>query len=136
MEKRKEGKLTDYMEGFQVPATNYQDYENSFRRWLVSEIDGERMSMQEARDRFGLHRINYKAIIRRWQDLYSEPFHLSLATMTTKERTDIKQLEKRIKELEAQLELAQMKNVALETVVDIAEQDYKLDIRKKYGPKQ
>ena len=56
--------------------------------------------------------------------------------MSAKERTDIKALEKRIKELEKQLELSQMKNVGLNTMIDIAEQDYKLEIRKKSGPKQ
>jgi hypothetical protein len=45
-------------------------------------------------------------------------------------------LEKRIRELEKQLERAQMKNVALDTMIDIAENDYKLEIRKKSGPKQ
>jgi len=136
MKRRPDVKLTDHMEGFQLSEINYQDYEISFRRWLVSEIDSERMSMEEARDRFDLSRREYKKIIQRWQDRYSEKLNLSLATMTTKERTDNKQLEKRIKELEAQLEWAQMQNIALETIVDIAEQDYKLDIRKKYGPKQ
>ena len=56
--------------------------------------------------------------------------------MSAKERTDHKAQEKRIKELEKQLELAQMKNVALNTMIDIAENDYKLKIRKKSGPKQ
>ena len=56
--------------------------------------------------------------------------------MSAKERTEVKALEKRIKELEEQLERAQMKNVGLETMIDIAENDYKLEIRKKSGPKQ
>lgn len=56
--------------------------------------------------------------------------------MSSKDRTDNKKLEQRIKELEKQLELAQMKNVAINTMIDIAEKDYKLEIRKKSGPKQ
>ena len=56
--------------------------------------------------------------------------------MSVQERTDVKALEKRIKELEKQLELAQMKVVALNTVIDIAEKNYKLEIRKKSGPRQ
>ena len=56
--------------------------------------------------------------------------------MSSKDRTDNAKLEQRIKELEKQLELAQMKNVAINTMVDIAEKDYKLVIRKKFGPKQ
>jgi uncharacterized coiled-coil protein SlyX len=56
--------------------------------------------------------------------------------MSAKDRTNNQELEKRIKELEKELELAQMKIVALNTVIDIAEKDYKLEIRKKSGPKQ
>ena len=136
MKKGKEAMLTDHMEGFQEKKINYNDYEVSFRRWLVSEIDSERMSMQEARDRFSLPKWDYKMLIRRWQNRYSNEIHLSLRAMSAKERTDIKALEKRIRELEKQLERAQMKNVALDTMIDIAENDYKLEIRKKSGPKQ
>jgi len=136
MKKGKEAMLTDHMEGFHEKEINYNDYEVSFRRWLVSEIDSERMSMQEARDRFSLPKRDYKMLIRRWQNRYSDAIHLSLRTMSAKERTDIKALEKRIRELEKQLERAQMKNVALDTMIDIAENDYKLEIRKKSGPKQ
>lgn len=91
--------------------------------------------MGEARDHFKLGH-DYKRIIRNWQSKYSEKFNLSLQAMSTKEQTDIKKLEKRITELEKKLEEAKMKNVALNTLIDIVEQDYKLEIRKKSGPRQ
>lgn len=128
--------LTDQMEGFEEKQVNYKAYEVSFRRWLISEIDSGRMNMQEARDRFSLPKWDYKKIIRRWQDRYSDKLHISLQGMSTEERTNVKALEKRIKALEKQLEHAQLKNVALNTMIDIAENDYKLEIRKKSGPKQ
>ena len=136
MEKSKEAMLTNHMEGFHVKEINYNVYEISFRRWLVSQIDSEQMSYQDARDRFHLSPTEYKKIIKNWQGKYSDELHLSLQAMTTKDRADNSKLEKRIKDLEKQLELAQMKNVALNTMIDIAEQDYKLEIRKKSGPKQ
>ena len=135
MKKGKEAMLSDHMEGFQEKTINYNDYEVSFRRWLVGQIDAEKMSFQQARDRFDLG-SQYRRIIRNWQERYSDDIHLSLQAMSGKERTDVKALEKRIKELEKQLELAKMKNVGLNTMIDIAEQDYKLEIRKKSGPKQ
>jgi predicted RNase H-like nuclease (RuvC/YqgF family) len=94
------------------------------------------MTCQEARERFSLPVWDYKKIIRRWQERYSDEIHLSLRAMSAKERTEVKALEKRIGELEKQLERAQMKNVALNTMIDIAETDYKLAIRKKSGSKQ
>jgi ABC-type tungstate transport system substrate-binding protein len=71
-----------------------------------------------------------------WQKKYSDDIVLTLPLMSAKDRTNNQELEKRIKELEKELELAQMKIVALNTVIDIAEKDYKLEIRKKSGPKQ
>lgn len=136
MKKSKEAMLTDHMEGFEEKTVNYSNYEVSFRRWLVAQIDAGNMSCQEARERFSLSRFEYKKIIRRWQERYSDEIHLSLQAMSAKERTDVKALDKRIKELEQQLEKAKMKNVALNTMIDIAENDYKLEIRKKSGPKQ
>jgi hypothetical protein len=135
-EKGKEAILTNCMEGFQAEEINYNAYEVSFRRWLISQIDSGNMSMNEVRDRFQLEQVNIKRTLRRWQELYSDELHLSLNAMSSKDRADNSKLEKRIKELEKQLELAQMKNVALNTMIDIAEQDYKLSIRKKSGPKQ
>jgi len=127
--------LTDCPDGFIQDQVNLKDYETSFRRWLVCEIESGRMSWQEARSRFNLpHRFD--KLYRRWQQKFSDEIVVSLSLMSAKERTNNKELEKRIKELEKQLELAQMKVVALNTVIDIAEQDYKLEIRKKSGPKQ
>lgn len=126
--------LSDNMEGFIQESVDFSQYETSFRRWLVSEIDSGRMSIREARDRFKLP-VHFSTIYKAWQLKYSDEIHLSLTIMSAQERADIKALEKRIKDLEKQLELAQMKNVGLNTMIDIAEDIYKLEIRKKSGPK-
>ena len=136
MKKGKEAMLTDHMEGFQENEINYNDYEVSFRRWLVSQIDTGNISIQDARDRFHLSPTEHKKIIKRWQERYSDELHLSLQAMSSKDRADNAKLEQRIKELEKQLELAQMKDVAMNTLVDVAKKEYKLVIRKKSGPKQ
>lgn len=135
MMKKNEAMLTNNMEGFEEKSINYHDYEISFRRWLVSQIDTGKLSSQEAKERFSLG-SQCNRILKTWQTRYSDELHLSLTAMKSKDRADNKKLEQRIKELEKQLELAQMKNVGLNTMIDIAEQDYKLEIRKKSGPKQ
>jgi len=136
MKQGKEAMLTDHMEGFKQASVNYNDFEISFRRWLVAQIDNHIFSPEEARDRFQLSPTEYKKIIRRWQERYSDELHLSLSLMNSKERADNQKLEQRIIELEKQLELAQMKNVALNTLIDVAETELKLSIRKKSGSKQ
>jgi hypothetical protein len=128
--------LTDNMEGFIHEKVDLSKYETSFRRWLVAEIESGRMSLQEARFRFQLP-LRFDSLYKvYWQPKYSDQIHLSLSLMSAEQRTNNKELEKRVRELEKQLELAQMKVMALNTVIDIAEKDYKLEIRKKYGPKQ
>jgi hypothetical protein len=59
---------------------------------------------------------------------------VSLPVMTEKERLKQEALLKRVKELEKQLEDAQMKNIALETLIDVAEEQLNIPIRKKLGP--
>ena len=46
--------LTDSMERFQVKKVNYNDYEVSFHRWLVIQIDSGNMSDKENRKCFSL----------------------------------------------------------------------------------
>lgn len=127
--------LSDHMEVFIQEKIDYTRYEASFRRWLVQEIESGRMCRAEARTRFRLP-FHFDVLYRDWQKKYSEEIIVSLPLLRAKERTDNKELEKRIKQLEKEMELAQMKSVALNTMIDIAEKDYKLDIRKKFGPKQ
>jgi hypothetical protein len=127
--------LTDTIGGFVQERVDLKKYESSFRRWLVCEIESGRMSWQEARSKFHLP-YHFDALYKNWQQKYADEIVLTLPLMSAKERTDNLELEKRVKELEKQLELAQMKVVALNTVIDIAEKSYKLEIRKKYGPKQ
>ena len=51
------------------------------------------------------------------------------------ESFEMQQLNKRISELEQQLKDAEMKAIAFSTMVDIAEQEFNIPIRKKYNTK-
>lgn len=136
MKKAKETMLTDNMDGFKDYELDYNKFEVSFRRWVVGQIDGGHMNIQDVRDRFQLSRRKYTDILKRWQERYSDELHLSLSFMNSKERADHKKLEARIKELEKQLEYAKMKDVAMNTLIDVAEKELKISIRKKSGSKQ
>ena len=127
--------LTNNMDGFSYEKIDYTKYEVSFRRWLVQEIESGRMTWQEARIRFNFP-PRFDTVYKNWRRKFSDEIIIYLSSMTDKERIDFEKKEERIKELEKQLELAQMKNVAVNTMIDIAEKDYKLVIRKKFGPKQ
>lgn len=104
-----------------------------FKRWLSREIELGKFSCKEAKERFSL---NSEKTVWRWVQQYGLGKELSLASMTPQEKQEKAALEKRIKELEKALEMAKLKNVAIETMIDIAEDQLKISIRKKSGPKQ
>ena len=106
------------------------------KRWIVREIQSGRMSIGEARERFELRSKNPMALINGWIKHYSSDIPLTLPIMTEKERQKLEAAHKRMRDLEKQLEDAQMKTIALETMIDIAEEQLKIVIRKKSGTKQ
>jgi hypothetical protein len=111
----------------------------AFRRWLVREIVAGRMTVKDALDRFDFGHNNERTsrtIIGEWMRQHSPSIPVTLPVMSEKERQKLEGLQKQVKELEKQLENAQMKNVALETMIDVAEDQLKIKIRKKSGPKQ
>lgn len=111
----------------------------AFRRWLVREIMAGRITQKEALSRFDFGYKNEDTagkMIRDWMKQYNPSIPVTLPVMSEKERLKLEALQKQLKDLEKQLENVQMKNVALETMIDVAEEQLKIKIRKKSGPKQ
>ncbi len=113
-----------------------QTYEVSFRRWLVRELDAGRITVGDAIERFNFNPRNGSDLIRKWRKKYASDIVLSLPVMTEKERQKLQALQKQVKVLEKQLEDAQMKAIVLDTLIDVAEEQLKIEIRKKAGPRQ
>ena len=105
------------------------------KRWLVREIESGRMTIGEAKERIEFYSKAPDALIQLWRKKFSPEIDFTLPVMTEKEKQKLAAAHKRMKELEKQLEDAQMKNIALETMIDIAEEQLKITIRKKSGPK-
>lgn len=112
------------------------DYEVSFRRWLVREIEEQRMTVMEAVKTFNLHPQYGRKYIWDWRKKYAPSMFLSLPAMTEQEKQELAALQKQLKAMEQQLEEARMRNIALSTLIDVAEETLKIDIRKKPGAKQ
>ena len=108
----------------------------SEKRWIIRELESGRLSMSEASDLISLASKDPQALIYSWQKRYAPGIAVTLPVMTEKERQKLEAAQKRMKALEKQLEDAQMKNIALETMIDIAEQELRISIRKKSGPEQ
>ena len=56
--------------------------------------------------------------------------------MTDEEKKEIHALQEEVKLLKKKLEHEQMKNFALDTMIDLAKEQYNLDLRKNSGAKQ
>lgn len=110
-------------------------HEPVFRRWLVAEIDSGRMTVAQAQEKFNLpgHAAN---LINSWRKKYGSGIVITLPAMTAREKQEKERLKKRIKELEKALEDAQLKNIGMETLIDVAEDKFNIPIRKKLGAKQ
>ncbi len=110
-------------------------YEIAFRRWVVREIQSGRMTVGEVIQRFEMDKTKGYYLLRHWSTRYGSEMDHTLPVMNAKEKQKLEALEKQNKALLKQLEEAQMKNIVLETLIDVAEEDLKINIRKKRGPK-
>jgi transposase len=61
---------------------------------------------------------------------------ITLAPMTEKQKQDLHALQQRNKELERAVKEANLMILALNSLIDVAEQDLKIPIRKKRGTKR
>jgi len=106
------------------------------KRWLVREIQAGRMTVGEASEHLTWFSKNPHELLRSWQKQFASEIDFTLPVMTEKEKAKLEAAQKRMRQLEKQLEHAQMKNIALETMIDLAEEKLRITIRKKSGPKQ
>ncbi|SIT34833.1 hypothetical protein SAMN05421788_1312 [Filimonas lacunae] len=111
------------------PRINH--YEVSFRRWLAREIHYGRVSVAQATVELSISDTQIRLICKQYP-----PEVVTLPAMTEAEKKKLEELEKQVKLLQKQLEHAEIKNIALETLIDVAENDLKIPIRKKPGAKQ
>lgn len=117
---------------------NYNRYPNDFKRKIALEYLSGRFSYAVAAEEYGL---KDKAVVREFVRWYlrnnelsevNESIPMSKKAKSASNPIDAS-MEKRIKELEEQLRLSQLKVELLETMIDIAEDQLHIDIRKKSG---
>lgn len=108
-----------------------RDYTLAFKLGVVEEVEKGVLSYKQAQRKYG---IQGRSTVLVWlRKLGTLDWSLAqLHKLPSKEKTP----EQRIKELETALDLEKQKNLLLTTVIDIAEKQYGLAIRKKSSPKQ
>jgi transposase len=116
------------------------------KRTIVRAIEEGRMTIYEAR---AAYRVNSVVTITKWlkesKRENAELVHSTQALMANKEQNQqpgpdskltLAEALKKLKESELKLEESELKVKALNTLIDVAEEQFKIPIRKKAGAKQ
>jgi len=109
-----------------------KSYSNSLKMEVVREINSGLISKAEARRKYD---IRGSSLIIGWIRKFDGKFSDNQKIMDYK-KSDKDALIKRIKELERQLEDEQIRSFGLSKMIDIAEDQLKVSIRKKSDTKQ
>jgi transposase-like protein len=114
-------------------------YNEAFKRKVVTEVLSGTITKEDARIRYG---IGGNSMILDWMRKYAgfkmrtaglDPLPI-LQIMNTDESTE--ELKEKIKQLESKLEYVELKSRAYQIMVEIAKEQYNLDLEKKSGAKQ
>ena len=126
--------LCDWLDRYGSKASKIKRYTQAEKRSVVRAIEAG-MSIKQAQVSFN---ISYPSVIRRWIKNFEQekaelcvhnPQEMAKKTLKTEEGLELKALKKALEE-------ANLKVKALDTLIDIAEEQLKIDIRKKSGAKQ
>jgi len=117
-----------------------KDYSISFKLQVVQEIESGQLDRLDACHKYG---IQARSTITEWLRKYGnfDWENLSKVTMTKTSEQKILELEAKVKLLEKQkaraehlAERADKKSILFDMLVDLAEKEYDIDIRKNYSP--
>lgn len=110
-------------------------YSIAFQQKVVNEIESGELSIGDARR---LYDIRGCETIQNWIRKFGKNHLLSkVVRIEMKDEKDrIKELEKKIRQLESALANEHIKNAVLESLVDIAQEKYGIDLKKKIGQEQ
>jgi transposase-like protein len=127
--------------------TNYvkrsqRDYSMSLKLQIVSEIERGSLSITQARKKYG---IQARSTVVQWLRKFGNfdwenqtPLNMpkSPEQKIMELEAKVKLLEKQKSFLEQQAYVADKKAIIFDMMIDIAEQEYKIDIRKNSPPEQ
>lgn len=124
-----------------------QVFSEAFKRMVAKAYYTSNKSLAKIGQEFKVHSSNVYHWSRHYKDEFSGEVSIRQEIRTFQSVTNIEpemknpklspdQMEQRILELEAQLKQEQMRSMVLDKMIDLAELDLKISIRKKSGAKQ
>lgn len=115
-------------------------FTDELRLKVVHEYMNSDLSQRELMEKYNIRGVN---TIKKWMvkfDLQApsqDQIELQRTMAKQKEKTPYEhELEAKVKKLERQLDNEQLRTLALDTMIDIAERDFNISIRKKSGVKR
>jgi len=112
------------------------EFSDELKEKLVLLIVYQNQSPKTLAKRYGLPNVH---ILANWVRIYKKTLEsgaVTLPPMAPKKRKDTAALKQRIKQLEKSLEKANVMIYGLNTMIDYAEKELKVPVRKKHGTKQ
>lgn len=109
-------------------------FSESFKIYVVSEIEKGRLTQAEANRKYDI--LGHSTVLKWIRKYGSTKYEHRKAATMSKDTYEVLRLENEVKALKKELEDARLKNVVLDTFVDIAEKELGIPIRKKYGARQ
>jgi transposase-like protein len=110
------------------------NYEVAFRREVAKRYNEGNKSMAQIGQQFAVTADQVKGWVKQYSsELAVDPNDFS---MTEQEAKELDLLKKQNQALKKKLEYEQMRNFALETMVDLAKSEMGIDLRKNSGAKQ
>lgn len=118
-------------------------YSNEMKLKVIDQVLTEGISMTEVSRRYN---IGGKCTVSRWISNFKDqnhqtinPSHDDMVRRLSEEedpKGEIARLREKIKQLEDQLEYEKLRSEAYETMIKLAEKEFKLPIKKKFGARQ
>jgi transposase-like protein len=123
--------MTDSSEKTRVRRSQ-RDYTFAFKLQVIALVESGRFTYKEAQRRFG---IQGKSTVLNWLRKYGTLDWKIPIVMNTPE-SKIKELEAKLQKLEQELKEEHLKREMSETILEVAEEQFGIAIRKKYSPRQ
>jgi|SRR5574344_187242 transposase len=113
---------------------SYEEKLGMIQEYLTTDISMNKISRK--------YRIGYHTMSG-WMRTFGIPMPIAVSSVefmqkneNVKKSKDIKTLETQIKELQEELDREKLKTLSLNTMIDVAEENLKIEIRKKAGVKR
>ena len=138
MKEQREAKVKEITDERSLSVRPLQVYSESFKVKIVNELlRGKFPTKESSRQYYG---IKGKSAILDWMRLYSGAEGIDKTGRLLKKRDkmseEIAKQSMRIKQLESALRKSELKVDLSNAFIDIAKENYGIDLRKKYGAKQ